>query len=109
MHGASQPWETRLIPKKFQAGDQLRVLALSRSIGGVLKSSPLTEADVEFAQRRLESLGLRVTFGEHTRECDEHLTAPIEARLDDLRQALNDVSPKRDNGRHRRHWRGPTP
>src|SRR6266498_5647115 len=92
MRGASQPGKERLIPKKFQAGDQLRVLALSRSLGGVLKSSALAEADIEFAQRRLESLGLRVSFGEHAWECDDHLTAPIEARLEDLRQALNDVS-----------------
>src|SRR5436190_7601449 len=92
MGNASQPVRTPLIPRKLQKGDQIRVLALSRSLGGVLKSSNLTEADIEFAQQRLESLGLRVSFGEHARECNEHLTAPIEARLDDLRAALNDVS-----------------
>jgi muramoyltetrapeptide carboxypeptidase len=89
---ANLPGKAVLIPKKFQTGDQLRVLALSRSIGGMLRSSGLTEADIEFAQKRLESLGLRVTFGKHVWECDEHLTAPIELRLEDLRQALNDVS-----------------
>src|SRR6266571_5124558 len=92
MGHASQPLKTPLIPRKFQRGDQIRVLALSRSLGGVLNSSSFTEADVEFAGTRLESLGLGVTFGQHTRECNEHLTAPIEARLDDLREALNDVS-----------------
>ena len=92
MEHASQPARTPLIPRKLRAGDELRVLALSRSIGGMLQSSGLTETDIEFAQKRLEALGLRVTFGEHVRECDEHLSAPLELRLEDLRQALNDVS-----------------
>lgn len=92
MGNASQPAGTPLIPRKLQRGDQIRVLALSRSLGGVLKSSKLSETDIDFATNRLESLGLRVSFGEHAFECNEHLTAPIEARLDDLRAALNDVS-----------------
>src|SRR5437660_4958829 len=92
MGQASTPVKTPLIAKKFQAGDQIRVLALSRSLGGVLQTSSFTEGDIEFARNRLESLGLGVTFGKHARECNEHLTAPIEARLEDLREALNDVS-----------------
>jgi muramoyltetrapeptide carboxypeptidase LdcA involved in peptidoglycan recycling len=88
----TQPTKTPVFPRRLKPGDQIRVLALSRSIGGVLQSSKLTEADVAFAQAQLQSLGLSVSFGRHAWECNEHLTAPIQARLDDLREALNDVS-----------------
>jgi muramoyltetrapeptide carboxypeptidase LdcA involved in peptidoglycan recycling len=82
----------RLIPRKFQRGDNIRVLALSRSLAGVMKLSNFTEEDIAFAQSQLESLGLTVSFGAHVRDCNEHLTAAIEARLQDLRDALSDVS-----------------
>jgi muramoyltetrapeptide carboxypeptidase len=83
-----------LIPKKLRAGDEIRVLAFSRSIGGILQYPGFTEADIEFARQRLESLGLRVSFGEHVRECNAHLTAPMELRVRDLHRTLADVSVK---------------
>jgi muramoyltetrapeptide carboxypeptidase LdcA involved in peptidoglycan recycling len=46
------------IPPKLNAGDEIRVLALSRSLGGVMQPGGFTEGDVQFAAGRLESLGL---------------------------------------------------
>jgi muramoyltetrapeptide carboxypeptidase LdcA involved in peptidoglycan recycling len=51
-----------------------------------------TEADVHFATRQLESIGLRVSFGHWVLECNEHLTASRPHRLDDLHAALRDPS-----------------
>jgi len=77
-----------LIPPKLRTGDELRVLALSRSLGGVRQPGGFTEADVQFAVHRLESLGLRVSFGQWVREGNEHLTATPEHRLADLHAAF---------------------
>lgn len=84
----------RIVPHKLRAGDEIRILALSRSIGGLKQYPGISDADVEFARRRLESLGLRVTFGRHVMETNAHLTIPIESRLEDLRDALEDDSVK---------------
>jgi len=83
-----------LTPPKLQAGDELRVLALSRSLGGVMQPGGFTEIDVQFAVDRLQSLGLRVTFGQWVRECNEHLTASPEHRLADLHDAFADPAVK---------------
>lgn len=81
-------------PAKLHSGDEIRVLALSRSLGGLMQNHAIGEADIAFARGRLESLGLRVTFGRHVMECNAHLTAPIEARLDDLHDAWADPAVK---------------
>jgi len=76
------------VPPKLTAGDEIRVLALSRSLGGVTQPGGFTEQDVAFATGRLESLGLTVSFGRHVYECNAHLTASPEHRLEDLHEAL---------------------
>jgi muramoyltetrapeptide carboxypeptidase len=83
-----------LIPEKLHRGDRVSVLALSRSLGGVMRWAGLTEVDIEFARQQLQSLGLQVLLGRHTMDCNEHLTASIEARLEDLHGALSDPSVK---------------
>jgi muramoyltetrapeptide carboxypeptidase len=82
------------IPPKLQVGDEIRVLALSRSLGGVMQHVGFTESDVEFAKRQLEGMGLKVTFGRHVRECNAHLTASPEHRLEDFHEAIADPSVK---------------
>ncbi len=76
------------IPQKLRAGDEVRVLGLSRSLGGVMQQAGFTEADIEFATRRLETMGLKVSFGRHVRECNEHLTTSPQQRLEDWREAV---------------------
>ena len=82
------------VPPKLKPGDEIRVLALSRSLGGVMKFNGTTEQDIAFATARLEAMGLKVTFGRHVRECNEHLTASPERRLEDLHSAIVDPSVK---------------
>jgi len=76
------------IPPKLKAGDEIRVLALSRSLGGARQLHGVTEQDVQFATRRLESLGLTVSFGRWAWECNAHLTASPQHRLEDLHEAM---------------------
>jgi muramoyltetrapeptide carboxypeptidase LdcA involved in peptidoglycan recycling len=85
---------TRIVPDKFRAGDEVRVLALSRSIGGLKEYPGITDADVDFARQALESLGLRVSFGRHVMENDGYLTTSVAARLEDFYNALDDANVK---------------
>ena len=82
------------IPPKLHPGDEIRVLALSRSLGGVIKWNGTTEHDIALAITRLEAMGLKVSFGRHVRECNAHLTASPEHRLEDLHNAVADPSVK---------------
>ena len=84
----------RVVPDKLRAGDEVRILALSRSIGGLKVYPGIADADVEFARKGIEALGLRVSFGRHVLETNPHLTVSVEARLEDLRDALTDASVK---------------
>jgi muramoyltetrapeptide carboxypeptidase LdcA involved in peptidoglycan recycling len=81
-------------PPKLKAGDEVRVLALSRTLGAAVQQAGFTKEDVAFASRRLESMGLRVSFGAHVWECNEHLTASPAHRLADLREAVASASAK---------------
>jgi len=82
------------IPPKLKVGDEIRVLALSRSLGGIMQFAGFTESDIEFAAGRLEAMGLKVTFGRHVRECNAHLTASPEHRLEDFHEAITNPSVK---------------
>ena len=83
-----------IYPPRLQPGDEIRVLGLSRSLGGILAYAPFTEADVAFAQARLEALQLKVSYGRHVWECNEHLLASPAQRLADLHEALSDPAVK---------------
>lgn len=78
-----------MIPAKLKSGDEVRVIAPSRSmaiLGEDCKSS---------ATRRLEELGLKVTFGKHVMEADsDYLAASVEARVEDLNEAFKDKNVK---------------
>ena len=79
---------------KLNAGDEIRILALSRSLGGAMQLSGFTETDIAFATARLEAMGLTVTFGRHVRECNTHLTASPQHRLEDFHEAILNPSVK---------------
>jgi muramoyltetrapeptide carboxypeptidase len=83
-----------VFPPKLQAGDEIRVLALSRSLGAVTQPGGFTAEDIRFGVERLESLGLKVSFGCHANECNAHLTASIQHRLEDFHEALASPSVK---------------
>lgn len=74
-----------MIPNKLKAGDEVRVIAPSRSM------AILGEDCKKLATERLEALGLKVTFGKHVMEADpDYFAASKEARVEDLNDAFRD-------------------
>lgn len=73
-----------MIPKKLRAGDQIRVVAPSRSL------SIVTEENRLQAIESLESLGFKVTFGKHVMETDLMTSSSISSRIEDLHDAFAD-------------------
>lgn len=81
-------------PPLLQPGDEVRVVAPSRSLGGLLKSGKVSEIDVEFAIARLRSLGITVSFGSGVWEANDYLQAPISRRLEDFHDAFSNSKVK---------------
>lgn len=78
-----------MIPKKLKAGDEVRVIAPSRSM------TILGEDCKKIATERLEALGLKVTFGKYVMEADEdYLIASAQHRAEDLNEAFKNKNVK---------------
>jgi len=77
-----------IIPKKLNMGDEVRIIAPSRSL------AILSEQTKDLANRRFKDLGLSLSFGHHVMECDEFHSSTIQARLTDLHHAFQDKSIK---------------
>lgn len=78
-----------MIPEKLKAGDEVRIIAPSRSM--VI----LGEDCKKIATERLEKLGLKVTFGKYVMEADsDYLCASVEHRVEDLNEAFRDENVK---------------
>lgn len=78
-----------MIPEKLKAGDEVRIIAPSRSM--VI----LGEDCKKIATQRLEALGLKVTFGKYVMEADEdYLCTSVEHRAEDLNEAFRDKNVK---------------
>ncbi len=73
-----------VVPAKLRPGSSVRVIAPSRSLA-IIGSDVRSEAD-----RKLTALGLTVSFGEHTGDCDEFSSSSVQARLADLHAAFAD-------------------
>lgn len=78
-----------MIPNKLKAGDEVRIVAPSRSI------AILGEDCIKIATVRLEELGLKVTFAKHINDFDNDYmcTNPID-RAEDLNEAFRDPNVK---------------
>ncbi len=76
------------IPQKLKYGDLIRVIAPSSSLGII---APDCRA---IATKRLEDLGLKVTFGAHAEEMDEMKSSSIPSRIADLHEAFADPTIK---------------
>ena len=75
-----------MTPQKLKPGDEVRVIAPSRSM--VI----LGEDCKQIATERLEAMGLKVTFGKYVMEADDdYLVASVEHRAEDLNEALVDL------------------
>ncbi len=78
-----------MVPEKLKVGDEVRVIAPSRSMVIIGEDSK------ELATKRLEELGLKVTFGKHVMETDEDYgAASIESRVEDMMDAFKDKNVK---------------
>jgi muramoyltetrapeptide carboxypeptidase LdcA involved in peptidoglycan recycling len=77
-----------IIPEKLQQGDEIRVIAPSRSLGIISQQSQ------ENAQAFFESLGFRISFGKHVNEIDDSYSSSIELRIKDLHEAFQDKNVK---------------
>lgn len=76
-----------MIPKKLKKGDHLRVIAPSESF-----FPKFTEELENRAVKKLEEMGLKVSFGKYVRELNEFDSASVEHRLEDLHDAFKDPS-----------------
>lgn len=77
-----------MIPAKLKQGDEIRIIAPSRSL------SIMAENQVDFAVKRLNEMGFKVTFGEHVSEIDCMLSSSIRSRVADIHEAFNDSNVK---------------
>lgn len=77
-----------LIPKKLKAGDEVRVIAPSRSLSIISKETR------DIANRRFEELGLKLTFSKNCEIIDEFLSSSVEERVEDLHEAFLDKNIK---------------
>lgn len=75
-------------PSKLQIGDEIRVIAPSRS------AKKLSEEGIEKAKFNLEKLGFKVTFGKNVDVCDLQDSSSIEERITDLHDAFKDPNVK---------------
>ena len=78
-----------MIPNKLKSGDEVRVIAPSRSM------KILGEDCIKIATERLEALGLKVTFGKYVMEADpDYMCTTVEHRVEDLNEAFRDKNVK---------------
>ena len=78
-----------MIPNKLNSGDEVRIIAPSRTMGIIGKDC------LEIAAKRFEELGLKVTFGKYVMETDsDYMCATIEHRIEDLNEAFRDKNVK---------------
>lgn len=78
----------KIIPPKLKAGDEVRIIAPSRSLSIITKESR------ETAARRFAELGLKLSFGKHVEEIDDFVSTSVESRIEDLHDAFKDKSIK---------------
>jgi len=78
----------KIIPEKLKIGDEVRVVAPSRSMA-IISEELRKIADEKFSQ-----VGLKLSFGKHISENDEFASSSIESRVEDLHDAFTDTSVK---------------
>ena len=77
-----------IIPAKLKKGDEIRIIAPSRSL------SLLKEETLNLAKEILEKQGYKVTFSKNCKECDMFMSSSVKSRLDDIHQAFKDKKVK---------------
>lgn len=77
-----------MLAQKLQKGDEIRVIAPSRSL------SYVWEEKAQKALRCLENQGFHVTFSKHSREKDDWNSSSVQSRVDDIHEAFLDDNVK---------------
>jgi muramoyltetrapeptide carboxypeptidase LdcA involved in peptidoglycan recycling len=77
-----------MIPQKLKPGDEIRVIAPSRSLGLI------SQASRAGATKKLEELGLKITFSKNAEEKDDFASSSIASRVTDLHEAFADKNVK---------------
>lgn len=78
-----------MTPKKLRKGDEIRIIAPSRSMKIINKDI------IKIAKDRLESLGFKVTFSKNIMNYEElYDSASIDKRIEDLHEAFRDKNVK---------------
>ncbi len=67
-----------IYPSKLKAGDEVRIIAPSRSMGIISKELR------EIANKRFSEMGLKLSFGKHIEEMDDFKSTSIQSRVEDL-------------------------
>lgn len=78
-----------MIPEKLKVGDEVRIIAPSRTMA-ILK-----EDCINFAIKRLESLGLKISFAKHVNDFEsDYMCTNAKDRADDVNEAFRDKNVK---------------
>ena len=80
--------KSKKFPQKLLKGDEIRVIAPARSMSII---SPNVRS---IALKRLEEIGLKVSFSKHCEERDIFDSSSVESRLEDLHEAFADQNIK---------------
>ena len=78
----------KIFPNKLKIGDEVRVIAPAKSLAIISKETR------EIANKRIEELGLKISFGKHVDEMDDFSSSSIESRIEDLHEAFSDKNVK---------------
>ncbi len=78
----------KIFPEKLKKGDEVRIIAPSRSL------SIISQESRKIADDRFEELGLKLSFGKHVEEIDDFVSTSIESRIEDLHEAFKDKNVK---------------
>ena len=73
-----------MIANKLEYGDEIRVIAPSRSLSRVRKDI------YDKALAYLESQGFNITFSKNSREMNEFKSSEIKSRVEDIHDAFRD-------------------
>lgn len=78
----------KIYPEKLKTGDEVRIIAPSRSMSIISKESR------EIANKRFADLGLKLSFGKHIEESDDFVSSSIKSRVEDIYDAFADKKVK---------------
>lgn len=78
----------KVFPEKLKAGDEIRIIAPSRSLAIISQESR------KIANKRFQELGLKLSFGKHIEEIDDFTSSSIKSRVEDLHEAFKDSKVK---------------